>query len=467
MKIVRLSASNVKRLTAIEVTPQGNIIKVGGKNGAGKSSVLDSIAYALGGKELVPSEPIRLGESQASVTVDLGDYLVIRKFNRDRLPCDCQLSTVPPGTDGTPHEHYDTCASRKFGETKSALVVTNKDGARYPSPQAILDKLYGKLTFDPLVFADANAKDQNGILRRLTNLDFTPLENKRKELSDERSMVSKSFKALTAQIEGMPHFPNAPAQEMGNDAITKELEDAERLRKEADAARVEHSNRVADLSVAREAVRICDNVITTTETKIIELQQRLEEEKQRRLSLVERSERLEREVTTLSSFSAETRAAVPDTASINDRIKVVENTNREVRANAIRLEKVTRATDLNKQVELLVQQIVAIDQQKQHALTTTKFPVEGLSLTDDGVTFNGIPFEQASTAEQLRVSVAIGLALNPTLRVLLIRNGNALDDDSLAAVAEQAAEADAQIWLEYVTKNDEGVQVMIEDGHLV
>jgi hypothetical protein len=84
---------------------------------------------------------------------------------------------------------------------------------------------------------------------------------------------------------------------------------------------------------------------------------------------------------------------------------------------------------------------------------------------EDGITFNGLPFEQASSAEQLRVAVAMGLALNPTLRVLLIRDGSLLDAENLGMVAEMAAEADAQVWIERVGEGDE-CAVVIEDGHV-
>ena len=93
-------------------------------------------------------------------------------------------------------------------------------------------------------------------------------------------------------------------------------------------------------------------------------------------------------------------------------------------------------------------------------------PVPGLELGDDYVMFNKVPLEQSSTAEQLRVSVAIGLSLNPKLRVLLIRNGNMLDEDSMALVAKQAEEANAQLWCEYVTADAEGCSVFIEDGEV-
>ena len=93
------------------------------------------------------------------------------------------------------------------------------------------------------------------------------------------------------------------------------------------------------------------------------------------------------------------------------------------------------------------------------------FPIPGLAFDADGVTFNGIPFAQCSSAERLRVSVAMGIALNPKLKVLLIRDGSLLDDNNLAMIAEAAKEADAQVWIERVSKGEE-CSVIIEDGEV-
>ena len=79
------------------------------------------------------------------------------------------------------------------------------------------------------------------------------------------------------------------------------------------------------------------------------------------------------------------------------------------------------------------------------------------------MTFDGKPFDQASSAEQLRVSVAMGIALNPTLRVLLVRDGSLLDKESFKMMAEMASEADAQVWIERV-EDDDHVGIVIEDG---
>jgi len=76
----------------------------------------------------------------------------------------------------------------------------------------------------------------------------------------------------------------------------------------------------------------------------------------------------------------------------------------------------------------------------------------------------GVPFSQASSAEQLRVSVAMGLAMNPTLRVVLIRDGSLLDSASMQLIAEEAAKNKAQVWVERVSEDGAGCTVVIEDG---
>jgi len=108
--------------------------------------------------------------------------------------------------------------------------------------------------------------------------------------------------------------------------------------------------------------------------------------------------------------------------------------------------------------------IAEIDAEKAKRVAEAKMPIEGLGFTDSGVTFKGIPFEQISSAEQLRVSVAIGIALNPDLRVLLIRDGSLLDSDNLALIAEMAAEHDVQVWIERV--EEDGAGFIIEDGEV-
>jgi hypothetical protein len=155
-----------------------------------------------------------------------------------------------------------------------------------------------------------------------------------------------------------------------------------------------------------------------------------------------------------------------DLAPFRARAAEAEATNAKVRKNAERSELVKRFKAANVQAEALTKQIEACDAKKRDATNSAKWPIEGLGFdTAGGVTLNALPFENASSAEQLQVSVAIGLALNPKLKVLLIRDGSLLDNDSLAAVAGMAAKADAQVWIERVGKDDQ-TSVVIEDGEV-
>jgi hypothetical protein len=90
-------------------------------------------------------------------------------------------------------------------------------------------------------------------------------------------------------------------------------------------------------------------------------------------------------------------------------------------------------------------------------------PVEGLGFDTDGVTFNGIPLAQVSAAERLRVSVAMAMSLNPTVRVIRITDGSLLDSDNMAIIADLADTNDFQVWIERVDETGD-VGIVIEDG---
>lgn len=400
MRIVRLEAQNIKRLQAVSITPEGNLVVIGGKNAAGKSSVLDSIASALGGKSACPGKPVRAGETKAKVLCDLGDLVVTRTF------------TESGG---------------------GSLTVKSKDGATYPSPQAMLDGLVGKMTFDPLAFLREVPKRQVETLKGLVGLDFADSERERAELYQQRAVVNQDVKRLAARIADLPQPAAAPAEEVSVVALAGALREA-------------HATNQRNTAIRQQSFEAM-NEVTVTRNAIKDLQQRLK---------------------TLETNEAELRSQAGglkdvDTASIEQQIAEAENANRRVRDNQERQEAADALAEQQEIAAGLSERIAAIDEAKVLAMQEASFPVDGLSFAEDGLIYNGIPLVQASSAEQLRVSVAVGLAMNPTLRVLLIRDGSLLDEDSLRLMAEMAAAADAQVWLERVGEGAE-CQVVIEDG---
>ena len=157
MKIIELKSENVKRIKAVEIKPSSNMVILEGKNEQGKTSILDSIAYTLGGTKLIPEKPIRDGEESAEVFIDIGDYKITRKW--------------------------------KLGG-KSTVKLETKDGMGLKSPQMILDALVGDLAFDPMSFCQKKKEERVKILKDIAKLDFTDMETEYKEKYEERTLVN-------------------------------------------------------------------------------------------------------------------------------------------------------------------------------------------------------------------------------------------------------------------------------------
>lgn len=430
-KIIRLTAENVKRLSVVEITPSGNLVVIGGRNGQGKTSVLDSIMYALGGGESLPSKPVRRGEDKAVVELDLGDLVVRRTF------------TATGGTQ---------------------LVVMNKEGVKQTSPQAILDDLVGRLSFDPLAFTGQSAKERSETLRALVGLDFSAKELEKTRIFNERTIVNREAKSLEGQVAGIAAVPDAPNTEQSTASILEEQQQAAKANSDNEAKRRGAGLAVTAVKEAQERVAVQKDDCHYTRNEIARMQSKLTQQE----GLLGR---YEQEVIDAAEKSAVAQAEVAklvdvDLAPFRQRLLDVETSNSKFRKNKLRAEFVDKLRVKAKESDDLTKKLDAIDKEKRNAITAAKYPVEGLSIGETGdVLFNGLPFEQGSTAEQLRVSVAIGLALNSKLRVLLVRRGSDLDEESLKMVADMAATAGAQIWLERVGE-DGATSVVIEDGHV-
>ena len=155
-----------------------------------------------------------------------------------------------------------------------------------------------------------------------------------------------------------------------------------------------------------------------------------------------------------------------DTTVIKQEINQAETTNRLVRMRDHRAALVTSQDVLEAEAQAYTVHITAIDDHKRDMLAAVKLPVDGLTIEDDCVYLNEIPLDGLSGAQLLRLSVAIGLAANPTLKVMTVKDASLLDEDSLKIITDMAIEADAQVWLEIVGTGD-GSGVLIEEGEIV
>lgn len=425
LRIIRLQANNVLRLTAIDLHPDGQTVVLGGENGAGKTSVLNAIAYLLGGKSALPPMPLRRGEERGSIEVDLGDLIARRTF------------TANGG--GT-------------------LTVRNREGAVYPSPQAILDKLVGDLSFDPLAFTRMDGHAQAEMLRRLTGVDFDDLDATRAEIYVARTEAGRELRAMEGQLAGSPEPPGAedvPDTEVSVAELTEQLLLTQRIRQANETARQQASGMTNKASVAGAAA-------TKASDRVDQLREELKEAEHAASAARIVYLALERDAEAAAKLA---NALVdPELAPIEASLRGAEELNRRVRAAVQRRQLAAQAGDKRTEVDSLTAAIGEVDAEKEAMLAAAPFPVEGLGFdVEGGVTLNGIPFEQASATEQLMVSLAMGAALNPRLRVLLVRDASLLTPKNRAVLIAWCERVGMQGWIEMAGESGE-VTVVIEDG---
>lgn len=405
MKIIRLTAANVLRLKAVEITPDGTVQVITGKNAAGKSSVLNAIFLALSGGTAAREikRPIRDGEDHAEVTLDLGDIVVTRTWD----------------------------------DKGTKLVVKAADGATYRSPQTLLDQLVGKLSFDPLAFTRLSAREQREALLDLLGLDFTAADRERQRLYDERLETGR-------RAHSYGELPK-----LAKDAPTREIPATEILDRINTAQRWQR-----DVDQAQQMIRQGMANAESTEAQIARLQATLGD---LRNGIAREQERLD------------AMPAPEDMAALRAELAGIEDRNKTARDNARILSDREAQKAHEEHYTDLGRTIAALDAVKARAIAEAEMPVAGLGFDDSGVTFGGVPFSQASSAEQIRVSLAMAMALNPSVRVIRIMDGSLLDSDSLAAIKAAAAEHDFQILLEMVgdAETADAASIVISDGSVV
>lgn len=426
LKIVSLQAENLKRLVAVRIDPKGNMVEIRGRNAQGKSSVLDAIWWALAGAANIQADPIRKGQERAVIKLDLGELIVTRTFTK-----------------------------QDDGGTRTSIAVENGDGARFPSPQRMLDDLLGSLTFDPLAFARMKPKEQFDALKGFVpDVDFAQLEGLNRADFDKRTAVNRRVKELTAQAQAIAIPESVPAERVDEDAIVAEIAEVGQHNAQIERRKEGRAKVKADAEQDRKAAQF-----QRTEAD------RLRHEADHADSLAEGLERKAAEADEKLA-TAEPLPDPKDAAAIRLRLDAAKRTNATIDQAERRTALQADAKKAQAEADALTAGMEARDKAKVEAIAAAKLPVDGLGFGQDCITFNGLPFEQASDAERLRVSCAIAMASNPKLRVIRVRDGSLLDEDGMRLLGDMADKHDMQVWVESVDSSGR-VGIVLEDGHVV
>ena len=411
MKLIRLTAENFLRLHAVEIKPDGALVQISGRNGAGKSSVLRALEAALAGKAALPADPVRHGADEAVIEVDLGDFLVKR--------------TVKP--DG-----------------HTTLTVTAPSGAKFSSPQKILDGLLSSLAFDPLAFSRMKPREQRDTLATLVGLSqmLAELDRAQRADYDERTAVNRDLRTATARLSALPAVEAVEPVDVS--AALADIRAARQERDRISAAQLQRDDAARQLERWRVEATTKRQEATRLLNEAARLEQSADDQEQHLAALAPLPDQ-------------------PNLAALEQRLEQAEAINAQHRAFAQRERELAAVAQLEAIAQRITDQMAARETERAAAIQAAAFPVAGIGITEEGVTLNGVPLEQASTAEQLRLSAAIGMALNPKLRVMVIRDGSLLDEDSLRLLTEAAAAEDFVLLVETVDTTGQ-VGIYIEDG---
>lgn len=430
MRVLRLEAENVKRIRAVDITPDDAMVLVTGRNEQGKSSVLDCLWWALAGAKHIQAVPIHQGENKARIRLELGN--------------------------GT----TELVVERRFTAASSYLHVENADGSPFASPQMLLDKLLGALTFDPLEFTRMKPVDQFDQLRRAVRLqfDFAAADTAHTDEFNRRTELNRKVKDREAQARGImlpDGLPEEPVDEQAlldviqqgdtsNAALTLERGRRTRLAEDSANHRAKAAEAEEDVALARAQIEALQQKIGLHEAK-----------KQAALSAAMAAE--------LTIASLGPLPEPIDTSDTRKRLDAAQATNTWLRERGRRKQLEDQAAALQKESDALTTSMEARKQLRADAIAAAAMPVDGLSLGENCVMYQGLPFTQASLAVQIKVSLAVAMAAQSPLRVVRIREGSALDSASMQVIRDLAVQNDFQVWVEAM-REDGRTGIVIEDG---
>lgn len=409
VKIAALEAENVKRIKAVALTPSPTgLTIVGGNNNQGKTSVLDALAWALGGEKFRPTAAVRDGAlAPPHLKVILSNGVVVERKGRN-----------------------------------SSLTVTDPTGQR--SGQQLLNAFVEPLALDLPRFMQASDKDKADTLLNIIGVGdaLTGLDREIKALYDRRTVIGQIGAQKRHAAEELTEYPDAPSEPVSAIELIQQqqeilLHNADNQRKRMKLAQLEEQEkqlgrRVQELSQELEMV----------EHQLTAVQQDVQD-------------------------ATKTVAQLQDesTAELEQSIRNVEEINRQVSANLAKSKAQDEAERYAQEYTALTEQIKAKRTARMDLLNGADLPLTGLGVEDGSLTYNGKHWQDMSGSDQLRVATAIVRRLNPDCGFVLL---DKLEQMDLATLAEFGSWLQTEGLQAIATRVSTGgeCQIIIEDGRV-
>ena len=412
--ITTLEAENVKRIKAVALTPAPTgLTLVGGNNNQGKTSVLDALAWALGGEKFRPNAAQRDGAvAPAHLRVTLSNGVVVERKGKN-----------------------------------SSLTVTDPTGRR--SGQQLLNAFVEPLALDLPRFMEASDKEKADILLRIIGIgnELHLRDMEIKSIYDKRTFTGQLAQQKKHFADELISYPDAPEQPLSASDLIRRQQDIlarngenQRLRQQAQ-------------ELARQEQQCLDELKRTRE-RIAELEKLREELDTKHTKLFNQRKNAEKTVDQLQDES---------TAELEASIQSIEETNRKVRAN---LEKARAEDEASKYASDYDKLTDAIEQKRKERLALLNgadLPLPELSVEDGALTYKGKRWRDMSGSDQLRVAAAIVRRLNPDCGFVLLDKLEQMDMTTLEEFGHWLEAEGLQAIATRVSTGSE-CQIIIEDG---
>lgn len=414
VKITALEAENVKRIKAVALTPSPTgLTLVGGNNNQGKTSVLDALAWALGGDRFRPDAAQRDGAiAPAHLKVTLSNGVVVERKGKN-----------------------------------ASLTVTDPTGRR--SGQQLLNAFVEPLALDLPRFMESTDKEKADILLRIigvgSELQVKDLEIK--GLYDKRTFTGQLAAQKKHFAEGLISYPEAPDEPVSASELIRQQQDILARNGENQRLRAQYAE-------LEQQVQQCVDELKRTRERIATLQQLADELDAKHTKLFNQRETARKTVSQLQDES---------TAELEASIRDIEETNRKVRANLEKSRAEDEAAQYASDYDKLTGQIEDKRAERMALLNGADLPLPGLSVEDGVLTYNGKRWRDMSGSDQLRVATAIVRRLNPDCGFVLL---DKLEQMDLTTLTEFAAWLEAEGLQAIATRVSTGseCQIIIEDG---
>ena len=414
VKITALEAENVKRIKAVALTPSPTgLTLVGGNNNQGKTSVLDALAWALGGDRFRPDAAQRDGAiAPAHLKVTLSNGVVVERKGKN-----------------------------------ASLTVTDPTGRH--SGQQLLNAFVEPLALDLPRFMDASDKEKADILLRIIGIgaELHTRDLEIKGLYDKRTFTGQLAAQKKHFAEEMISYPEAPDEPVSASELIRQQQDILARNGENQRLRAQYAE-------LEQQVQQCVDELKRTRERIATLQQLADELDAKHTKLFNQQETARKTVSQLQDES---------TAELEASIRDIEETNRKVRANLEKSRAEDEAAQYASEYDRLTESIQQKRADRMALLNDADLPLPGLSVEDGVLTYKGKHWRDMSGSDQLRVAAAIVRRLNPDCGFLLL---DKLEQMDMTTLQEFSAWLEAEGPQAIATRVSTGseCQIIIEDG---